>query len=51
MKAAHTETVEAGDDSFVHQYDERTEDENVVRSVVVMKDEAEGLVGRMIYER
>jgi hypothetical protein len=51
MKAAYTERVKDGDESFVYEYDERTEDENVVGSVVVIKDEAEGLVGRKIYER
>jgi hypothetical protein len=39
-----------GDETIFCNYNERVEYENIVGNVIIIKDEAEGLTGRLVYE-
>jgi hypothetical protein len=49
-KNGYHETIEDGDATILVEHHPRVEQEPIVGNVVVIKDEAEGLTGRLVYE-
>jgi hypothetical protein len=46
----YTETTQGDDGPITQVYDSRVEHEHEVGNIIALKDEAEGLAGRLIYE-